>query len=114
MAKEEKDKKGESEKAKKPAKKHLHSIYTEEAHDGTYVHHHTYKAKKEDHQSEPTRMNAATSQTPEEAGQHVEEQFAQNQSQQEPAQGDEGGEAGAEGGAPPDASASSGGGMPGA
>ncbi len=112
MAKEEKDKKGGSEK--KPAKKHLHSIHTEEAHDGTYVHHHTYKAKKEDHHTEPTRMNAATSQNPEEAGQHVAEQFAQNQSQQEPAQGDEGGEAGAEGGAPADAGAAAGSAMPGA
>lgn len=114
MAKEKEEKKGEGEKAKKPAKKHLHSIHTEEAHDGSFVHHHTFKAKKEDHHTEPTRENAATSQTPEEAGQHVAEQFAQNQSQQggEPG-GDEGGEAGAEGAAP-EAGAAAGGGMPGA
>lgn len=79
MAKEEK-KKGEREggEKKKPAKKHLHSIHTEQAEDGSYVHHHTYKAKKSDAHTEPTRMNAATSQSPDEAGQHVAEQFAMN------------------------------------
>lgn len=78
MAKEAK--KAEGEKAK-PAKKHLHSIRTEEAEDGSYVHHHTWKGKKEDREAESPRLNAATSQSPEEAGQHVAEMFGQNDSQ---------------------------------
>jgi len=110
MAKEEKEKKAEGEHGTAP-KKHLHEIRTTEADDGSIVHHHTYKAKKSDHHTEPERTNAATSQTPEEAGQHVEEQFAQNQSQQG-AEPDEGGETGAEGGAPAGGAAP--GGMPGA
>lgn len=59
-------------------KKHLHEIRTVAAHDGTYVHHHTYKAHKDDPHAESERMHAATSQNEEEAGQHVAEQFAQN------------------------------------
>ena len=92
MAKEEKKPKSEGEggEKKKPAKKHLHSIHTEQAEDGSYVHHHTYKTKKSDAHTEPTRMNAATSQSPDEAGQHVAEQFAMNdqgggQQEEEPA-----------------------------
>jgi len=67
MAKEEKGKEkgGEGEKGKRP-KKHLHQIRSVQAEDGSIVHHHTYKAKKEDHHTEPERENVATSATPEE------------------------------------------------
>lgn len=83
MAKEEKEKKGgEGEKKSKSPKKHLHAIHTEQAHDGTLVHHHVYKKNKEDAGTEQMRMNAATSQNADEAGQHVAEQFAQNEGQQ--------------------------------
>src|SRR5271165_2817030 len=55
-------------------KKHLHQIRTVRAESGSFVHHHTYKAKAGDHMHEPERM-MATSLTPEEAGEHVTEQF---------------------------------------
>ena len=103
MAKEEKR---EMKKGEKKPKKHLHSIRTEQAEDGSFVHHHTYKAKKEDAHTEPERQNVATSDNPEEAGQHVAEQFAMNQGQQgEP---EEGGEAPEQGGGAPDAGAGAG------
>jgi hypothetical protein len=63
---------------KKGKKKHLHEIRSRQAEDGTIVHHHTYKANKEDHHTEPERENVATSGDAEEAGQHVADQFAQN------------------------------------
>lgn len=79
MAKEEKEKKGgEGEKSKR---KHLHRVVTEAAHDGTYVHHHTYKENAMDHHTEPERQNVATSSSPDEAGQHVAEQMAMNEQQ---------------------------------
>lgn len=77
MAKEAKEHDG----GKKAERKHLHEIRTQSAHDGTYVHHHTYKAKAADHHAEPERQNVATSNSPEEAGQHVAEQMAMNQPQ---------------------------------
>jgi hypothetical protein len=70
MAKEEKKEEGK----KKPARKHLVQIRSERAEDGSWVHHHTYKAKKSDHHTEPERQNVATSENAEEAGQHVAEQ----------------------------------------
>ena len=81
MAKEEKEHKGEHEgkEGEKPKRKHLHEIRTQAAHDGTYVHHHTYKADAHDHHTEPERQNVATSNSPEEAGQHVAEQMAMNE-----------------------------------
>lgn len=63
----------------KKHKKHLHQVRTVAAHDGTHVHHHTYKDKKEDAHSEPERENVATSGDAEEAGQHVTDSFAQNE-----------------------------------
>lgn len=60
-------------------KKHLHEIRTTAAEDGSYVHHHTYKAKKEDDHTEPERQNVATSATPDEAGEHVAEQMGMNE-----------------------------------
>ncbi len=68
----------EKEKHHKKAKKHLHQIRSVQAEDGSIVHHHTYKKSKEDHKTEPERENVATSATPEEAGQHVEEQMGMN------------------------------------
>ncbi len=105
MAKEEKKKNEEGKGEKKP-KKHLHQIRSVQAEDGSIVHHHTYKAKKEDHHTEPERENVATSATPEEAGQHVEEQMGMNGGPEEQEEEAEGQGAPAAGAAP--------GGMPGA
>jgi hypothetical protein len=85
MAKEHEE--HHEEKAK--PKKHLHAIRTEQAEDGTFVHHHTYKTKKENRNSERERENVATSATPEEAGQHVAEQFGMNQQEPEAEPGED-------------------------
>jgi hypothetical protein len=77
MAKEEKEKEKTVEGGKKK-KMHLHQIRSVQAEDGSVVHHHTHKAKKGDPFTMPERENVATSQSPEEAGQHVEDSFAQN------------------------------------
>ena len=69
----------EEKHEKKPARKHLHEIRTEESEDGHHIHHHTYKKKRGDTETEPERKNVAVSTSPEEAGQHVAEQFAMNQ-----------------------------------
>jgi hypothetical protein len=87
-----------AEDKKKPAKKHLHSIRSEETEDGHIIHNHTYKKKRGDTETEPERKNVAVSSSPEEAGQHVAEQFGMN----DQPQGDEGGGGG-------DASAGAGG-----
>lgn len=71
---------------KKAKKKHLHEIRTQAADDGAYVHHHTYKGSKEDAHTEPERMNVATSGSPEEAGNHIADSFAQNEGAQQPGQ----------------------------
>lgn len=76
MAKEEM--KPEEGKGGKKKKLHFHQLRQVAAHDGTVVSHHTYKNHKDDHFTMPERENAATHQTPEEAGQHSEEMFAQN------------------------------------
>lgn len=73
----------EAADGEKPKKKHLHQIVTEAAHDGSLTHHHIYKDRKEDTFSHPSRL-MATSSTPEEAGDHVSEQFAANQAQPAP------------------------------
>lgn len=93
-----KDKKaqGGKKEAKKPHK-HLHEIRSVQAEDGSIVHHHTYKTKKEDHHTEPERSNVATSENAEEAGEHVREQFAMNQGAQQPEPGGEGEEEAGEG-----------------
>lgn len=108
MAKE-KEKAGKG----KPKRKHLVEIRTEEAEDGTYVHHHTYADKRGGHR-EPERRNVATSKTPEEAGEHTAEQFGMN----EPGQADPGAGAPPEGDDPTadggDPGAMPGGGAPGA
>jgi hypothetical protein len=96
MAKEKEEPKPKAGAAKGGKKKlHLDEIRTKQAKDGSYVHHHTYKDSKDAPFSHPERENMATSATPEEAGQHVAEQFGQNgggQGAEEPEE--------AEGGAP--------------
>jgi hypothetical protein len=101
----------------KPKRKHLHEVRTEQAEDGTYVHHHTYKDKKGGH-PEPERRNVATSKTPEEAGEHTTEQFGMNDQGEgdpggAPAEGDEAQGAGAGAGAGDPMAAMAGGGTPG-
>lgn len=97
MAEEKKEHEGGG---KKPAKKHLHEIRSEETEDGHIIHHHTYKAKKGDDKTEPERKNMAVSSSPDEAGEHVSDQFAMNQAAPDA------------GAAPPDAGAAPGGAAP--
>jgi hypothetical protein len=66
-----------SEESKKAKRKRLRQIRIEHAEDGTVVHHHTYQG--DDGQDEPERMNVATSRTPQDAGQHVEDQLGMNE-----------------------------------
>ncbi len=74
MAKEK-----ETHEGTKSKRKHLKGIYTEQAHDGTLVHHHTYQRDKNDPNTiEPQRGPMATSSSADEAGQHVAEQFGMN------------------------------------
>lgn len=78
MAKEKHEEpKQEEARAKKP-KHHLHEIRSVQAHDGSIVHHHTYKEHRDHPHTMPERGPMATSSTPEEAGKHVEEMFGQN------------------------------------
>jgi hypothetical protein len=67
-----------AEEGKKKKRKRLVEIRTRHADDGTHVHHHTYQG--EDGKDEPERENVATSQTSDEAGQHVAEQMGMNDS----------------------------------
>jgi len=85
----------EGEKGKKK-KLHLHQVRTVAAEDGSHVHHHTYKDHKGAPFTHPERENVATSASPEEAGQHVEEAFAQNGGGQGEQESEEAGEQGAE------------------
>lgn len=57
---------------KKAAKKHLHQIVTTFAHDGTATHEHVYKAKKEDHHTEPPVL-AGTSSNMEDLHDHMDD-----------------------------------------
>lgn len=82
---------------KKGKKKHTHAVTTIAAKDGTYVHHHHMKDHPDD-QHATVHENAATSQSPEEAGQHVEDTMAQNEPMAPP-------QAAPEAGAAPDAGA---------
>lgn len=75
------DRKGDGEMADKKKKKHLHEIRTVAAKDGSFAHFHRYKNHPDDEDAEPERM-VATSESPEEAGQHVQEQMAMNQPQE--------------------------------
>lgn len=69
-----------AEKAKPKGKKHhLHEIRSTQAEDGSVVHHHTYKEHADSPHTMPERGPMATSSTPEEAGQHVQDMFSQNQ-----------------------------------
>lgn len=94
MAKESSEKKpttsgDKGSKSSKAKKLHLHSIRTERAADGSLVHHHTYKESPDAHYAMPERGPMATSATPEEAGQHVADQFGMSGGGAEP-DGDEG------------------------
>lgn len=53
-------------------KKHLHQIITTFAHDGTAGHEHVYKAKKEDHHTEPP-VFAGTSSNMEDLHDHMDD-----------------------------------------
>ena len=83
MAKEKKEetkpKAEHKEGGGKKKKLHLHEIRSTQAHDGSIVHHHTFKDHKDAPFAHPERGPVATSSSPEEAGQHVQEQFAMNQ-----------------------------------
>ena len=56
----------------KKHKKHLHQIVTTFAHDGTATHEHVYKAKKEDHHTEPPVL-AGTSSNMEDLHDHMDD-----------------------------------------
>jgi hypothetical protein len=71
--------KREERKGTAKKKLHLHEIRSTQAHDGSIVHHHTYKESKDAPFAHPERGPVATSSSPEEAGQHVAEQFGMNQ-----------------------------------
>ena len=86
MAEKEK-KETKREPAKGGKRMHLHEIRSVQAHDGSIVHHHYYKAKKEDPHISMVKENAATSDGPPDAGAHVEDQFAMNQMGQGEPQG---------------------------
>lgn len=77
--KEEKKEPAKKEGGGKKKRLHLHEIRSTQAHDGSIVHHHTFKDSKESPYTHPERGPMATSASPEEAGQHVAEQFAMNQ-----------------------------------
>jgi hypothetical protein len=79
MAKEKEKEEPKSESKGGKKKLHLHEIRSTQAHDGSIVHHHTYKDHKDSSFSQPERGPVATSADPEEAGQHVAEQFGMNQ-----------------------------------
>jgi len=70
---------GEKSEGKGKKRLHLHEIRSTQAHDGSIVHHHTYKEHKDAPFTLPERGPVATSANPEEAGQHVAEQFGMNQ-----------------------------------
>lgn len=97
--------KGKGKGGKKAAgskRMHLHEVRTTQAEDGSLVHHHTYKKSADDEHPMPERGPMATSSTPDEAGQHVAEQFGMNgMAQPEPAGGEEAGEGEAQGGGAP-------------
>lgn len=93
------DEKKDGGEKKKPARKHLHEIRSEETEDGHIIHHHTYKAKRGDDKTEPERKNVAVSSSPEEAGEHTTEQFGMNAPPQAAGEDPTGGDPA--GGAPP-------------
>lgn len=95
------------EKHEKKAHKHLHEIRSVQAEDGSIVHHHTYKNKREDAHAEPERQNVATSSNADEAGQHVADQMGMNEPAADPSQA--GMPPAASGGGPVDVSAALGG-----
>jgi hypothetical protein len=94
----------EHEEKPKGKRKHLHQIITESVHDAKgkhtgYVHHHVYKEKPTDHHAEPAKP-AGVSDTAEEAGEHVQDQFGAQEGGAAGSGEAEPGEAMAAGGAP--------------
>lgn len=81
MAEKKEEKKGGE---KKPKRRHLVEIRTRQARDGSLVHHHTYMEHPDAMHEDPERGPMATSESPEEAGQHVNEQFGMNQMGEQP------------------------------
>lgn len=77
----------------KKKRKRLVEIRSRQADDGTIVHHHTYE--KHDGGEEAERQNVATSQSPEEAGEHTQEQFGMNPPAADPGAPDPAGGGGA-------------------
>jgi hypothetical protein len=100
--KEKKDEKGGKKK-----RMHLHEIRSTQAHDGSIIHHHRYAQSKDD-EPDMERGPMATSSSPEEAGQHVAEQFGMNQGGDAGAAAEPGAEA-PQGQAPPPPDAGGGG-----
>jgi hypothetical protein len=70
--------KHEEGRSKGGKKHHLHEIRSTQAADGSIIHHHSYKESADAMHTMPERGPMATSASPEEAGQHVAEQFGQN------------------------------------
>jgi hypothetical protein len=101
--KEKKDEKGGKKK-----RLHLHEVRSTQAHDGSIVHHHVYKDSQDSDETMPERGPMATSSSPEEAGQHVAEQFGMNQGGDAGAAAEPGAEA-PQGQAPPPPDAGGGG-----
>ena len=63
----------------KTKRRHLKKIETEETRDGHFLHHHTVTPSRHKDKPEEHHRNVAVSTTPEEAGQHIAEQFGMNE-----------------------------------
>jgi len=81
-------------------KMHLHEVRTVQNHDGSLTHHHHYKKHPDDQHISLVRDHAASSVTPEDAGQHVTDQFSMNQMGGGQPQGEPDGDEGGQGEAP--------------
>lgn len=94
----------EEEKSEHPKNKHrLVKQEQEETKDGKHIiHHHEYEDEKG---ARHRRMNVAVSSSPEEAGEHVSEQFGMNQPPEEGDPGEGEGAAPGEGAPPADGAA---------
>jgi len=98
MAKEKEKEEPKSKPKAGGKKQHLHEIRSTQSHDGSIVHHHTYKEHVDHPHTLPERGPMATSASPEEAGQHVSEMFGQNAMAGAQPAGEAGPEAGGPGG----------------
>lgn len=96
---EKKSKHEEGKKSERKEKMHLHEMRIVQNHDGSLTHHHYYKKHPDDAGHYMIREHAASSATPEDAGQHVEDQFSMNQMGAQP-QGEPDGDENEQGGEP--------------